>query len=210
MKPLYLVVVLPIVIFISGCAVVPYDYTNYNKYPPRSILVLPPMNDSIDVGGTYGYFSTCTMPIAEQGYYVFPISVIDGFFKENGMPSAAEMHQAPLEKIGEIFGADAVLYITLNEYGSSYQVITSQTKVSATAELIDVKTRTLLWNGTLFAEQSSGDGGGGPLGALVTAAVTQVLNQSTDQAHLVSRLANQQFRESNTGLLPGPYLPQEE
>ena len=208
MKHLKIIVSLPIIVFLVGCETVQYDYTNFNEHPPTSILVLPPLNESTDVKGTYGYLSTCTMPLAEHGYYVFPVAVIDSFFKENGMPSAAEMHQAPLDKIDEIFGADAVLYITLQNYGTEYHLISSTTEVRALAELIDVKTGVLLWDGTVYAQQSSGDGGGGLVGALVSAVVSQVINQTTDHAHTVSSLANQQFRANNSGLLPGPYLPE--
>ncbi len=39
---------------LGGCATVkPYDYTNYRAHPPRSILVLPPLNQSTDVLGPY-------------------------------------------------------------------------------------------------------------------------------------------------------------
>src|SRR5882672_6304721 len=98
----------------SGCVnVPPYNYANYRAHPPRSILVLPPLNESTAVQGTYSYLSTVTRPIAELGYYVFPVVVVDQFLKENGMPTAGEMHQIPLNKIDEIIGADAVLYITV-------------------------------------------------------------------------------------------------
>ena len=113
-----------------GCATrQPYDYTNYRQHPPRSILVLPPLNESVDVQATYGYLSTVTLPLAELGYYVFPVQVVDQFLKENGMPTAGEMHQVPLSKVSEIIGADAVLYVTIQQYGSKYQVINSATLV---------------------------------------------------------------------------------
>src|SRR5262249_17607729 len=79
---------------LTGCATpTPYDYTNYREHPPRSILVLPPLNESTAVGATYSYLSTVTRPLAEMGYYVFPVAVVDQFLKENGLPSAGEMHQ---------------------------------------------------------------------------------------------------------------------
>lgn len=40
---------------------------------PRSILVLPPMNSSVDVNAPYSYLSTISTPLAEKGYYVFPV-----------------------------------------------------------------------------------------------------------------------------------------
>jgi hypothetical protein len=46
-----------------------------------------------------GYLSTLTKPLAEKGYYVLPVAVIDQFLKENGLPTPAEMNGIPLEKI---------------------------------------------------------------------------------------------------------------
>ena len=63
-----------IALILTGCAAQPYDYTNYRQHPPRSIVVLPPLNESTAVEATYGYLSTVTRPIAEQGYYVFPVA----------------------------------------------------------------------------------------------------------------------------------------
>ena len=77
---------------LAGCQTVkPYDYTNFRAHPPRSILVLPPLNESTAVEGTYGYLTTVTRPVAERGYYVFPVAVADQFMKDNGLPTAAEM-----------------------------------------------------------------------------------------------------------------------
>jgi hypothetical protein len=193
-------------LLLAGCATKPYDYTNYRAHPPRSILVLPPLNESTDVGGTYGYLSTVTMPLAELGYYVFPVAVVDQFFKENGMPTAGEMHQAPLEKIRQIFGVDAVLYVTLKQYGTKYQIINGTTIVTAEARLVDTATGTLLWQGSLMAQDNSG-GSGNILGDLIAAAVEQAINKSSDHAHAVSRLANAQLAIKDHGLLYGPYHP---
>jgi hypothetical protein len=130
--------------------------------------------------------------------------------KENGLPTAGEMRQAPLDKIGSIIGADAVLYITLKQYGSKYVVISSVTTVAADAKLVDVKTGLTLWEGTAIAQQSSGDSGGSIIGALITAAVTQIVNSATDPAHSVASLANiQLFTLKDRGLLYGPYFPKE-
>ena len=127
---------------ITGCISPPkpYDYTNFRAHSPRSILVLPPLNESTDVRGTYGYLSTVTVPLAEMGYYVYPVAVVDQFLKENGQPTAGEMHQIPPAKIRDIIGADAVLYVTLKQYGTKYQVLNSATIVTVTASLVDTAT----------------------------------------------------------------------
>ncbi|MEQ1664200.1 MAG: GNA1162 family protein [Bdellovibrionales bacterium] len=193
---------------LTGCATKPYDYTNFNAHPPRSILVLPPLNEGTDMKGTYGYLSTVTRPIAEMGYYVFPVAVIDQYLKQNGMANPGEMHQVSPKKIREIIGADAVLYITLKQYGAKFVVVNSVTTVSADAKLVDTRTGTLLWEKTLYADSSqNNNNSGGLVGLLVAAVVTQVVSDVSDQAHDISRMANIGFADTNNGLLYGPYSP---
>lgn len=187
----------------SGCAVKGYDYTNYRAYPPRSILVLPPVNEGTDIRATYGYLSTVTRPIAELGYYVFPVALVDQLLKENGMPTPGEMVQVPLDKVR----ADAVLYITLKQYGTRFQLLASTTVVVADARLVDTRTATVLWRGRLAAEDGSGSTGN-ILSDVVGALLTQVINQSTDRARGVAERANAKFATKDRGLLHGPYSPQ--
>ena len=193
-------------LLLAGCQTVkPYDYTNFRAHPPRSILVLPPLNESTAVEGTYGYLSTVTRPVAERGYYVFPVAVVDQFMKENGLPSAAEMQQVPLAKVAEITGADAVLFLDLKQYGAQYEVVASVVTVEVNAKLVDTRSGMLLWEGHGMAQQGS-NGSGNLLGDLIAAAITQALNKHTDRAHQVSRLANANlFFPEETGLPYGPY-----
>jgi hypothetical protein len=169
--------------------------------------VLPPLNESTTVEGTYGYLSTVTRPIAERGYYVFPVAVTDQFMKDNGLPTAGEMQDAPLAKFAEIIGADAVLFLKLERYGSSYQVVKSTTNVVVRAKLVDTRTGILLWEGRGVGHQSSANLNN-PIATLIAAAVTQAINSKTDNAHNVSRMANENlFAAKGTGLPYGPYSP---
>lgn len=206
--PRVLVLALLGLLALAGCHTVkPYDYTNFREHPPRSILVLPPLNESSAVEGTYGYLSTVTRPIAERGYYVFPVAVIDQFMKANGLPTAGDMQQAPLAKVREVTGADAVMYLKLKDYGSHYHLLTDVTVVSVEARLVDTRTGVLLWAGNGTAEQAS-QGTGNLFGDMIAAALVQAINKKTDHAHQVSRLANaNMFFPDSTGLPYGPYSP---
>ncbi len=203
--------ILLLTLALAGCVTrKPYDYSAFREHLPRSIVVLPPLNQSTDVRGTYSYLSTVTLPLAEMGYYVYPVAEVDALMRENGLPTAGEMHQVPLNKLAEIIGADSVLYITLRQYGSKYQVLSSVTTVTADGKLVDIKTGKTLWEGTATAQQSSGDSGGGLIGILITAAVTQVVSSATDPAHDISSMANfQLFTTKDYGLLHGPYFPKD-
>ena len=191
-------------LLLTGCVTVtPKDFTAYRQHFPKSILVLPPINESTNVEGPYSYYSTTSIPIAEQGYYVFPAVLVDQIFKENGLPTPPDMHAAPLAKLREVFGADAVMYITLKQYGTKYVVISSNTTVTAHARLVDTATGTQIWDGAVTLTQGSGDGGGGLIGALVSAIITQVINTKTDAGYGVSMMANDQMFRVNQGLLFG-------
>jgi hypothetical protein len=189
------------------------DYTAFRESKPRSILVLPPLNNSPDVRATYSFLSTVTAPLAEAGYYVFPVALVDQTFRENGLPTPADMHQVPLTKLHEIFGADATLFITIKQYGSVYILLGSEVRVTADAKLVDNRTGQLLWHGAATASDSEGgnSGGGGLAGALIYALVKQVVSNIGDPGHAVARRTS--FRLLSVrpnGLLYGPRSPQYE
>ncbi|SMN14361.1 lipoprotein, putative [uncultured Candidatus Thioglobus sp.] len=199
-----------IVIFamlVTGCQTIEsYDYTALKKSKPRSIVIIPPNNNSTEVNAPYLYLSTLTKPLAEKGYYVLPVAVIDQFLKENGLPTPAEMNNIPLDKIDKHIGADAVLYITINEWGQKFMVISSVTTVSADLKLVDVKTGAVLWESTAVATRDSGDGGGGLAGMLINAIITQVMTSSIDSSYETAMLANLiAINHKSKGLLDGPY-----
>lgn len=197
----------------SGCATQQksYDYTAFKKANPRSILVLPPLNNSPDVKASYTFASVATYPLAESGYYVFPVALVDQSFKENGLNHPSEIHQVPLKKLDEIFGADAVLYISVEKFGTSYKVISSDSTVSASAKLLDVKTGSLLWEGNATASdgENKGNSQGGLLGLLLEAVIKQIMsNIGTDPSLRVSFVTGTRLLSAHKdGMLYGPRSP---
>jgi len=190
----------------AGCAISPgVDYSAYRLHRPRSILVLPPRNESNIVEAPYVYLSTITRPLAECGYYVFPVALIDAFMKENGLPTAEEMHGVPLQKFREVFGADAVLYVTIEDWGQKYLILQSVTVVKARAQLVVVESGQVIWQGKQYMTQGSG-GGGDPLAMLVAALVSQVIASMSNPTYPLARRANYQMvSDAEEGLLLGPY-----
>jgi hypothetical protein len=119
------------------------------------------------------------------------------------------MHSVSLNKIKQVIGADAVLYVTIEDWGQKYQVLSSTTVVKARARLVDVSTGTEIWTGTEHIAQGSGGGENGLIGMLIAALIHQVAASLTDPAHEVSRQAsNAMIFNPNTGLLFGQHNPQ--
>jgi hypothetical protein len=195
---------------LGGCATnQSYDYTAFRESKPRSIVVLPPLNLSPDVRASYSMLATVTRPLAESGYYVLPVALVDQTFRENGVTEPGEMHQVPPAKLAEIFGADAALYISIEEYGAKYMIVSSEVIVAASARLIDTRSGQLLWEGKARASSAENqDASGGLASLLIKALLSQVINSIGDQGYPVARMTSFRLLSARQGgLLPGPRSP---
>lgn len=169
----------------SGCAnrPKPYDYTAFRQAKPATLLVLPPINDSTDVKATAGVWSHATLPLAEAGYYVLPVTLVDETFRQNGVTVPQEAHAIAHEKLRDYFGADAAVYLRVTRYGTTYAVIASETRVDVEARVVDLRSGQLLWAGKAFAASSDQQAQGGLAGLLVGALVKQIVGVATDAAY---------------------------
>ncbi len=187
----------------SGCTTLPpKDYALYSQHIPRSILILPPINNTVEVAAGYSVMTAASRPAAEKGYYVYPVVVVDEFMKANGVSDPYEMHHVPLEKLHAIFGSDAVLYMSVLKYGSKYQIVASNTFVHIHARLVDSTSGYTLWEGELRFEQAGQSG-------LIEAVVDQVMNKLIDRAHTAAVFATSiLLTQPQQGLLSGPRRPE--
>ena len=92
---------------LQGCATPPkpYDYSAYKEAKPASILVLPPINGTPEAQATPSVMAQMTQPLAESGYYVLPVSLVDETLKSNGMHTADDAQQIPVAKTVLVEGA---------------------------------------------------------------------------------------------------------
>ncbi len=203
-----------VVTFAGGCAAkeTPRDYSAFLRHAPKSILVLPPVNRTADVEASDLFLATVTEPLAEQGYYVFPILVVDQVMKNNGAPTPGDMHGVSRRKLSETFGADAVLYVVINEWTTSYIGIATSTMVRIDYRLVEVHTGQVLWSRTIAAGESSleyaGEGTFGMFLSIFMAQVQAIGAAISDPEVKFARQANRRaFQDSKDGLLPGPRHP---
>ena len=197
---------------LGACGAAPkYDYTAFRNNRPASLLVLPPVNESPDIKATYGVLAQATLPLAEAGYYVLPVSLVDETFRQNGLTTPTDIHAVPAAKLREIFGADAAVYITIKSYGTSYLIISSDTLVRVEGRIVDLRSGQVLWQGGASASSSENEGSneGGLVGLLVRAVVSQVINTATDASYKVAGVASQRLLGAprHDGVLFGPRSP---
>lgn len=195
----------------TGCAApVKRDYTAYKQSKPHSILILPPVNNSPDVNATNGVLSQMTYPLAEAGYYVLPVALVNETFKQNGVTTPNDMQALPIAKLHQIFGADAALYTTISRYGVHYTVLDSVAEVSVTAKLVDLKTGQELWEGSASGNNANNNNsGGGLIGMLVSAAIKQIVNNVSDATYPVAGMTSNMLLSAGhpNGVLYGPRSP---
>ena len=198
---------------LGGCAtkVPPYDYAAFTKAKPATLLVMPPVNDSPDVKATPGVWAQAAQPLAEAGYYVLAVTLVDETFRQNGILTASDAQAIPYPKLREFFGADAAVYIKVTKYGTSYSVLASETRVEAEARIIDLRSGELLWQGTAAASsaEQQQQQQGGLVGLLVAAVVKQIIGTTTDAAFNYAGIANGRLLGAPryNGVLPGPRSP---
>ena len=201
---------LPIIALLTACATpkAPYDYTAFKQSRPASILVLPPLNETPEVKATIGVMASTVLPLAEAGYYVMPASLVDETFKQNGMTVPEDIHNVATDKLHNIFGADAAVYIKVKKYGTTYFVLGSQTVVTIEGKIVDLRNGRVIWEGTSTASSAESDSGnsGGLPGLLIKAIVSQVVGTVTDASFNYAVIANQRLlgAPALNGVLYGP------
>jgi len=206
----YIILLLSLVsvLILSGCG--PAHITKGSAFPkmyeqqPRSLLILPPMNESTDAEAKDYYMTTIEMPFALMGYYTFPTEMVSDIMKQEGVYDTEILYNMPLTKYYDYFGADAVLFTSIKKWNVSYAVIASTLTVSIEAKIVSTKTAEELWKytGTVVVDLSGGNSsGGGLIGLLAKAIATAINTASADYVHY-AKIADKRFIYT---LPAGPY-----
>jgi len=182
----------------TGCT--PKMVTKAQEFPgmytekPRSLLIMPPMNESTAADAKDYYATTIEMPLAFHGFYVFPYEITSDVLKQQGIYDSELLYNLPLNKFYEYFGADAVLFTKIRKWDTSYMVLASSLTVSIDAEIKSTKTSQVLWkyNGTVVVDLSGGDTGGG-LAGLIAKVVVAAVNTASADYTTYAKQANARF-----------------
>ncbi|MCD6174034.1 MAG: DUF799 family lipoprotein [Sulfurimonas sp.] len=170
---------------------------------PKSLLILPPMNESTDAEAKDYYMTTTEMPFALMGYYTFPTEMVNDIMKQEGIYDTELLYKMPLNKYYEYFGADAVLFTKIKKWDVSYMVLASSLTVSIEARIVSTKTSEELWKytGTVVVDLSGGNSGGG-LAGLIAKVVVAAVNTATADYVKYAKVANNRIIYT---LPVGPY-----
>jgi hypothetical protein len=193
------------VLLATGCVAPRKDYTKFIAANPRSILAIPVLNNSVNVDAPDYFLSTLPVPLAERGYYVFPVNLVKRLLEDDGLADAGLVHRADPGRLAALFGADAVLYVTIQKWEATWVLVTTNVTVEFDYVLKEGKTGEILWKDHETMTYSSGDSGGGLIGAIITAAVAKA---APDYMPLARQANAQAFVYPGPGIPAGPHRPE--
>ena len=169
--------------------------------------MVPAVNRTVDVTAADYFLSTLSFPLAERGFYVYPVHLVKRLLEDDGLSDATLVHQADPKRLGAIFGADAVLYVTINKWDAKYAVLATSVEVDFDYVLKSARTGAELWRnhvGYVYVPQSHGSGNG--IIDLVAMAVTAGMAKAAPNYMPLARQANgAAFYPAHRGLPAGPY-----
>jgi len=209
MKPSAIAVGLLAILLATGCVkpVASKDYSKFRSEDPSSILVVPVINRSVDVTASDYFLSTLAVPLAERGYYVFPTYMVKRMLEDDGLSDANLVHSADARKLGSLFGADAVLYVTINKWDAKYAVLSTSVEVDFNYVLKSCKTGEELWKShqaRVYVPQSRSTGN--PIADLITMAINAAATKAAPNYMPMARQSNQlAFYPPHQGLPDGPH-----
>ena len=184
-------------IFLGGCAGLGPVLTKGEAYPlmysdikPVSVVVVPAVNKTTAADAADLINVTLTQPFANRGYYVLPIAIASEIFKQEGVIEGEQVFNFPVSVFKSNFGADSVLYVTINSWDKSYYVIGGKVTVGMSYVLVSTETSDVLWTAKKeFVVDTGGDAGGGLLGAVISTAINTATTDYLPIARQVNALA---------------------
>ena len=186
-----------------GCAatVQKKDMSAFTAAAPKSILVVPIVNKSLDVDAPLYVLTTLPIPLANKGYYVFPVNTTKFILEQEGLYEGERIQQMPTPELAAMFGADAVLYVTINRWDAQYIVISTSITVDFDYRIVSAQ-GVEIWRENKKMVYQPQNSGGGLLGAIVSAAIARAAPNYMPLA----QSANMQVFQVGPNQLPdGPY-----
>jgi len=197
-------------LFLAGCVTqeVKRDQSAYMAAAPRSVLVVPIVNKSLEVDASNYMLTTLPVTLGEKGYYVFPVNTTKFVLEHEGFYESENIHQQPTPAIAKLFGADAVLYLTINRWDAQYAVLSTSVTVEVQYRMV-AKDGTEIWQDSRKVVYTPQNSGGHPLAQLIVAVINAAVARAAPNYMPLARMANGQALVTGINAPPnGPYFVQ--
>lgn len=121
---------------------------DYASIKPTSIAVLPAINETTDTDAPNVFRILAMAELADKGYNLVDLDWIDKALKDKGILEGGQLEALTAKELGELLGADGLLYIRVMAYGRQIGV---HLRMEGSFTLVDAKTGEKIWYSELSA-----------------------------------------------------------
>lgn len=156
------------------------QYPAMYEEKPLTIAIMPPINQTTHAEAKDYFYTTMYQPLYEKGYYVFSPYLTMEMFQQESAYDAEQFLEADISIFQRVLGADAVFFTIIKDWRRNN--IGGKLTVDIEYILRSTKTGQTLYSreGNIKVDTSI-NGGGGALGALVGLIATSVNTAMTDK-----------------------------
>lgn len=154
----------PIFLLAAACAAPLSNLdSNYAALKPTRIAVLPAMNETADLDAPVVFRILAAAELADKGYALIDSARIDQALAQRGIQEGGQIEALTPQEIGELVGADGLLYVKVMSYGRQVGV---HLKMEGSFTLVNSKSGQKIWYSELrVSDDIVMEGGAVMLGA---------------------------------------------
>lgn len=173
-----------IVLLLTSCSqkitTIGEKYANIYSEKPATIVIMPPINQTNHAEAKDYFYTTLYSPLCEKGYYVYSPMLTLEMFQTESAYDAEQFIENDLSQFRNVLGADAAIFTTIKTWKRNNM----GGKITAGVEYLIRSTKTgetLYKREGLISIDTSVNGGGGALGALISVVGTAINTAATDK-----------------------------
>ncbi len=200
------VVLLVILVMFSsfGCTFIGVNNAipRFNQSLPRVLLLVPPVNHTPGSSAGESLLAWSVVILSEAGYYVLPPALTREVFARHGFKRQEQIRKIAPEKLQRIFGAEGVVYLTVEGTGTNHRVSGIRAGVHVSGELVDLRSGRTRWKGKGESQ------GGRTFSKLLPEPMQMVISgelRMTASESAAGQAAMNLFLNGDPPLPPGPY-----
>ena len=156
------------------------QYAAMYEEKPLTIAIMPPINRTTHAEAKEYFYTTLYFPLCEKGYYVYSPYLTMEMFQQESAYDAEMFIEGDLTPFRNVLNADAAMFTIIKDWRRSQ--LGGNLSVNVEYILRSTKTgKTLYHREGEIKVDTSVNGGGGALGALVGMIATAVNTAATDK-----------------------------
>ncbi len=161
----------------------------YDDRQPVTIVVVPAINNTTAAEASNYFNVTITEPVANQGYYPMPVEIVRDIFLKEGIVDSKLIKGMPASIFKKNFGADAVLFVTINAWDTNYAVVAANVTVGLEYVMISTNTNEIIWQ---YSSSIAVDTAGQSSGFIIADIISTAINTAVTDYVPIAKSVNAQ------------------